>query len=255
MRRPLVCGNWKLHGSVEQASELVAALRACAVDLETIDLAVCPVFVHIPLASRAAQGSPLLIGAQDVSDADAGAFTGEVAASMLAELGCRLVLIGHSERRARHGETDAGVAAKFIAARRAGLTPILCLGETLEQRDAGRGEAVVAAQLDAVLALTGGSGFAGGVIAYEPIWAIGTGRTATPEQAQAIHAALRRRLSEHDNELGESTRIVYGGSVKAANAHRLMAMPDIDGGLVGGASLDAEEFIAIARAAAGGNQE
>lgn len=258
MRRPLVCGNWKLHGSLEGAAGLIDAVLAGTADVAAIDLAICPAFVHIPLACERAAGSHLMVGAQDVSDRDEGAFTGEVAAPMLAELGAGFAIVGHSERRARHGETDAGVAAKFAAARGAGLIPVLCVGESLEQRDAGRALEVVAAQLDAVLGHTGVDGFGEGVIAYEPIWAIGTGRTATPEDAQEVHALLRERLAAHDAQLAERTRIVYGGSVKAANAARLMAMDDIDGGLVGGASLDADEFINIARAAAGavcGNQE
>lgn len=255
MRRPLVCGNWKLHGSLESARTLVDAVLEGTADLESVDVAVCPVFVHLPLACERVSGSRMAVGAQDVSDRDEGAFTGEVAAPMLAELGARLAIVGHSERRARHGETDAGVAAKFAAARQAGLVPILCVGESLEQRDAGRALEVVGAQLDAVLARTGVAGFDGGVIAYEPVWAIGTGRTATPDDAQEVHALLRSRLAAHDEGLAARTRIVYGGSMKAANATRLLAMGDIDGGLVGGASLDADQFISIARAAAGAVHE
>ncbi len=251
MRRPLVCGNWKLHGSLEHAARLIEAVRAGTAGLDGVDIAVCPVFVHLALARERTAGSHLHTGAQDVSDHDEGAFTGEVAAAMVAELGCTLAIVGHSERRARHGETDAGVAAKFGAARRAGLTPILCVGETLEQRDAGRAPEVVSAQLDAVLEHMGPEGFGDGVIAYEPVWAIGTGRTATPEDAQAVHGLLRERLARRDSALAERTRIVYGGSVKAANAERLMTMDDIDGGLVGGAALDADEFTEVARAAAG----
>ncbi len=249
MRRPLVCGNWKLNGSIGRSGQLVDALSRGATGVDGVDIAVCPVFVHLPLACERAAGTALAIGVQDVSDQDHGAFTGEVAAGMAAEFGARLAIVGHSERRARHGETDAGVAAKFMAARAAGLTPILCVGETLAERDAGETLAVVTRQLDAVLEVSGVTGFGDGVIAYEPVWAIGTGRTATPEQAQEVHAALRSRLSVHDTALAEGTRIVYGGSMKGANAVELMAMPDIDGGLIGGASLDADEFLAIARAA------
>lgn len=249
MRRPLVCGNWKLNGSIVKSGQLVDALSSGATAIDGVDLAICPVFVHLPLACERAAGTPLEIGVQDVSDRDEGAFTGEVAAGMAAEFGARIAIVGHSERRARHGETDAGVAAKFMAATGSGLTPILCVGETLAERDAGETLTVVTRQLDAVLAVSGVSGFAGGVIAYEPVWAIGTGRTATPEQAQEVHAALRGRLAAHDAALAEGTRVVYGGSMKAANAGELMAMPDIDGGLIGGASLDADEFLAIARAA------
>jgi triosephosphate isomerase len=249
MRRPLICGNWKLHGSVERATQLVDGVRAGLAGLEGVDVAVCPAFVHLPHACERASGSALAVGAQDVSDSEAGACTGEVAAGMVAELGCRLAIVGHSERRARHGETDATVAAKFRAAERAGLTPILCVGETLAERDAGRTQEVVARQLDTVLEATGPAGFGAGVIAYEPIWAIGTGRTATPDQAQAVHAVLRARDAAFDGALAEQVRIVYGGSVKAANAGELMACADIDGGLIGGASLDVDGFLAIARAA------
>jgi triosephosphate isomerase len=249
MRRPLVCGNWKLNGSIGKTGQLVDALSCGAAGVEGVDIAVCPVFVHLPLACERAAETALAVGVQDVSDQDQGAFTGEVSAGMAAEFGARLAIVGYSERRARHGETDAGVAAKFMAARDAGLTPILCVGETLAERDAGDMLAVVTRQLDAVLEVTGVTGFGDGVIAYEPVWAIGTGRTATPEQAQEVHAALRERLAAHDTALSEGTRIVYGGSMKGANAAELMAMPDIDGGLIGGASLDADEFLAIARAA------
>jgi triosephosphate isomerase len=249
MRRPLVCGNWKLNGSIGYTGQLIESLSRGMSGIDNVDLAVCPVFVHLPLACERAAGTALAIGAQDVSDQDKGAFTGEVSAGMVAEYGARLAIVGHSERRARHGETDRGVAAKFVAARTAGLTPILCVGETLAERDAGETLAVVTRQLDAVLEVTGVTGFGDGVIAYEPVWAIGTGRTATPEQAQEVHAALRERLTAHDRALSEGTRIVYGGSMKGANAAELMAMPDIDGGLIGGASLDADEFLTIARAA------
>ncbi len=249
MRRPLVCGNWKLNGSIRKTGQLVEALVRGMDGIDGVDIAVCPVFVHLPLACDLADGTALGVGVQDVSDRDQGAFTGEVAAGMAAEFGARIAIVGHSERRARHGETDAAVAAKFTAAREAGLTPILCVGETLAERDAGETLTVVTRQLDAVLEVTGVTGFGDGVIAYEPVWAIGTGRTATPEQAQEVHAALRGRLASHDTALAEGTRIVYGGSMKGANAAELMAMPDNDGGLIGGASLDADEFLAIARAA------
>ena len=249
MRRPLVCGNWKLNGSIGDTDQLIESLSRGMSGIDNVDLAVCPVFVHLPLACERSAGTALAIGAQDVSDQEKGAFTGEVSTSMVAEFGARLAIVGHSERRARHGETDRGVAAKFMAARTVGLTPILCVGETLTERDAGETVAVVTRQLDTVLEITGVVGFGDGVIAYEPVWAIGTGWTATPEQAQEVHAALRERLAAHNAALSERTRIVYGGSMKSANAAELMAMPDIDGGLIGGASLDADEFLAIARAA------
>lgn len=249
MRRPLVCGNWKLNGSIGTTGQLVDTLSRAVAGIDDVDVAVCPVFVHLPLVCERAAGTSLAVGVQDVSDREQGAYTGEVAAGMAAEFGARLAIVGHSERRARHGETDAGVAAKFVAAREAGMTPVLCVGETLAERDAGETLTVVTRQLEAVLAVSGVTGFGDGVIAYEPVWAIGTGRMATPEQAQEVHAALRGRLGAHDTAVAEGTRIVYGGSMKGANAAELMAMPDIDGGLIGGASLDADEFLAIARAA------
>ncbi len=249
MRRPLVAGNWKLHGTRSGAAKLAEAVGNGSEAAGAVDIVLCPVFVHVPLVAERVSGSPVRVGAQDVSAEDKGAFTGEVAAAMLAEFACEYVIVGHSERRARHGETDAAVAAKFGAAVGVGLTPIACVGETLEQRDAGDSLAVTCGQLEAVLDAVGVEGFGGGVVAYEPVWAIGTGRTATPEQAQAVHAALRGVLSARDAALGKATRIVYGGSVKAANAADLFAREDIDGALVGGASLDSEEFLSICRAA------
>jgi triosephosphate isomerase len=215
-----------------------------------VDIAVCPTFVHLVGVLEAARDGGIAVGSQDVSEHAEGAYTGEVAAWMLAELGCLHAIVGHSERRAHHGESDPRVAAKCCAAREAGLAPIVCVGESIEQRDEGATLEVVARQLDAVLAETGPELFAGAVVAYEPIWAIGTGRTATPEQAQEVHHALRGVLADAAPDLGARTRILYGGSVKSGNAGSLFAMPDIDGALVGGASLDAEEFLAICDAAA-----
>lgn len=249
MRRPLVAGNWKLHGTRSGAANLAGAVRAGCEAVGPVDIALCPTFVHVPLVADRLAGSPVRVGAQDVSAEEQGAFTGEVAAAMLAEFGCKHVIVGHSERRARHAETDAIVAAKFAAAVDAGLAPIVCVGESLEQRDAGDSLAVTCGQLEAVLDHVGTDGFGGGVIAYEPIWAIGTGRTATPEQAQEMHAALRARLAGRDQALAGTTRIVYGGSVKSANAPELFAQGDVDGALVGGASLDGDEFLSICRAA------
>lgn len=249
MHQPLVAGNWKLHGTRDRVTELADAIVAGLADVEGPEVAVCPTFVHVPLVAERAAGTALAVGAQDVSDQVEGAFTGEVAAPMLAELGCRYVIVGHSERRARHGETDAGVAAKFHAACAAGLRPILCVGETLAQRDAGATLEVVGRQLGAVLA-GAGDGVGDAVIAYEPVWAIGTGRTASPEQAQEVHAALRATLADTDDRLARRVRILYGGSVKAANATELFAMKDIDGALVGGASLDPHGFLEICRSAA-----
>lgn len=249
MRRPLVAGNWKLHGTRVGAANLAEAVRAECDSVGAVDVILCPVAVHLPLVAERLAGSPVRVGAQDVSDQEKGAYTGEVAAGMLAEFSCEYVIVGHSERRARHGEDDARVAAKFAAAVAAGLTPILCVGESLAQRDGGESLDVTCAQLRAVLDAAGMEAFGGAVVAYEPIWAIGTGRTATPEQAQEVHASLRAVLTEANADLGQDVRIVYGGSVKSANAAELFAQSDIDGALVGGASLDSEEFLSICRAA------
>jgi triosephosphate isomerase len=239
-RTRLVAGNWKMHGSRESISGLLDAITA-GVDAAGVECAVCPPYPYLPQVAERLRGTPIAWGAQNVSEHAQGAYTGEVSAAMLVELGCRYVIVGHSERRQLYGETDAQVAAKFAAARKAGLTPILCVGETLAERDAGRTSDVVARQLGAVA-------FAGGVLAYEPVWAIGTGRNATPEQAQEVHAFLRRKLPM---QLRDSTPILYGGSVKPQNAAAIFAMPDVDGGLIGGASLVAADFLAILRAAAG----
>lgn len=228
-----------MHGSRELNRALLAAIVAEAGKVGA-ECAVCPPFPYLQQAGDALRGSPVALAAQNVSEHAQGAYTGEVSAAMLVEFGCRYVIVGHSERRQLYGESDAQVAAKFAAARSAGLVPILCVGETLAEREAGRTEEVVARQLDAVLTKLK---LDGAVLAYEPVWAIGTGRNATPEQAQSVHEFLRRRLPEE-------TRILYGGSVKAQNAASLFAMPDVDGGLIGGASLVAEDFLAILRAAA-----
>ena len=239
-RTRLVAGNWKMHGSRESISGLLDAITAGA-HSAGVECAVCPPYPYLPQVAERLSGTPIAWGAQNVSEHAQGAYTGEVAAAMLAELGCRYAIVGHSERRQLYGETDAQVAAKFAAADKAGLTPILCVGETLAERDAGRTTEVVARQLGAVQ-------FAGGVLAYEPVWAIGTGRNATPEQAQEVHAFLRGRLPA---QLRDATPILYGGSVKPQNAAAIFAMPDVDGGLIGGASLVAADFLAILRAAAG----
>jgi triosephosphate isomerase len=232
MRARLVAGNWKMHGSLAANRALLDAVVA---GVAGVECAVCVPFPYLQQAQERLRGTPIALAAQNLSEHAAGAHTGEVSGAMLAEFGCRYVLVGHSERRQLYGESDAHVAGKFAAARAAGITPILCVGETLAERDAGRTEEVVARQLDAVL---GRGGFGDAVLAYEPVWAIGTGRTATPQQAQAVHAFLRQRLSA-------ATRILYGGSVKPENAAAIFAMPDVDGGLIGGASLVARDFIAI----------
>ncbi|MGH8740923.1 MAG: triose-phosphate isomerase [Burkholderiales bacterium] len=241
-RTRLVAGNWKMHGSRASNGALLDALLQGIDFPKGVQAAVCVPFPYLGQVAERLRGTGIAWGAQNVSEHAQGAYTGEVSAAMLREFECRYVIVGHSERRQLYGEGDAQVAAKFAAARDAGLTPILCVGETLQEREAGRTEQVAARQLDAVLQ-TGD--FAGAVLAYEPVWAIGTGRTATPEQAQEVHAFLRRRVSS-------ATRILYGGSVKAQNAAAIFAMPDVDGGLIGGASLVAAEFVEVVKAAGSG---
>ncbi len=248
MRRPFVAGNWKMNGSKASADALIAELKPAVASLAAVDIAVCPSAVYIAQVVNAVSGSAIAVGGQNLCDqAGPGAFTGEISAAMLLDLGCRYVIVGHSERRALYGEDDALVAAKFVLAHEAGLVPILCLGELLEERQSGATEAVIARQLDAVLALPGGVRALAdnAVIAYEPVWAIGTGLTASPQQAQDVHAFIRQRLQASQAGLGEGVRILYGGSVKADNAGELFAMTDIDGGLIGGASLQANDFAAI----------
>jgi triosephosphate isomerase len=249
-RRRIVAGNWKMHGSRSQNQALLEALLAPETVDESETCLVFPPFVYLADAARQLARTPMGLGAQDVCAEAQGAFTGEVSAAMLADVGCKYVLVGHSERRALYGEDDALVARKFAAALSANLTPVLCVGESLAERDAGITHQVVARQLDAVLAVSGIAGLARGVLAYEPVWAIGTGRTATKEQAQDVHAFIRGRVAGHDASIAAALRILYGGSCKAANAAELFGMPDVDGGLIGGASLKAEEFLAIWSAAA-----
>jgi triosephosphate isomerase (TIM) len=234
-RGRLVAGNWKMHGSRGSIQALLDSLLQGIPKEGKAGCAVCVPFPYLALVAERLRGSPIAWGAQNLSEHAQGAYTGEVSAAMLAEFGCRYVLVGHSERRQLYGETDAQAAAKFAAVKKAGMTPILCVGETLAERDAGQTEAVVARQLAAV-------DFKDAVLAYEPVWAIGTGRNATPEQAQAVHAFLRRKVSS-------DTPILYGGSVKPQNAAAIFAMPDVDGGLIGGASLVAKDFLDIVKAA------
>lgn len=245
MRRLLVAGNWKMNASVTSTDTLLSAL--CAADL-ACDVAVFPPFPYLAQAVSAVSGTPLRVGAQNVAEATAGAFTGEVAASMLADVGCGLALVGHSERRSLYGETDEQVLAKTRQLLAHEMTAVVCVGETLAERKAGREQQVVAEQLALLLQHLSSYDWRNVILAYEPVWAIGTGETATPAQAQAMHAYIRALLTEKDADVGASTRILYGGSVKAANAAELFAQPDIDGGLVGGASLDATEFLAICKA-------
>jgi triosephosphate isomerase (TIM) len=249
MRQKLVAGNWKMHGSRELTQSLVGMLAAEFATDPPCEIAVCPPFTWLAEAARLVADTRIALGAQDVSAHDEGAYTGEVSGAMLAEIGCRYVIVGHSERRSLHAESDELVAAKFQAAQRHGLVPILCVGESLEEREAEATEAVVGRQLGAVVAAAGIEAFTGAVIAYEPIWAIGTGRTATPEQAQAVHAFIRGLLRAENVSIADFVKVLYGGSVKAANAAELFAMPDVDGGLVGGASLEAAGFASICRAA------
>jgi len=234
-RARLVAGNWKMHGSRESNRALLDSLLKGLADPGGVECAVCVPFPYLGQVGERLEGTPLRLGAQNVSEHAQGAYTGEVSAAMLAEFGCRYVIVGHSERRHLYGEGDAQVAAKFAAAEKAGMTPILCVGETLEEREAGKTEAVVARQLGAVR-------FESGVLAYEPVWAIGTGRNATPEQVQEVHGFLRGRVPAQ-------TRILYGGSVKPQNAAAIFAMADVDGGLIGGASLAARDFLDIVKAA------
>ncbi|MFV8819945.1 triose-phosphate isomerase [Haliea sp. E17] len=247
MRRPMVAGNWKMHGSRASVGQLLDELLRSATPPE-VDVAVCPVFVHLSQAISTCQGSALSVGAQDCSTHESGAYTGDVAARMLADLGCEWVILGHSERRAGHTESDGLIAQKLQAAAAAGLKPILCVGETQAEREAGRAGAVVAGQLRG--ALEGRDKPVGLVVAYEPVWAIGTGLTATPEQAQEMHRFIRDELAALDGLDAAATRILYGGSVKPGNAGELFGQPDIDGGLIGGASLVAADFLDIVAAAA-----
>ena len=247
MRKPLVCGNWKMNGSRAGNEALVAGIiKGGDVPAE---LAVCPPFVYLEQVGRLLAGSAIALGAQDGRAEATGAFTGDTAVAMLKDIGVAYVIVGHSERRAMHAETDEDVAGRFVAALDAGIAPIVCVGETLEEREAGATASVVSRQLVAVLDAAGERNLSTAVVAYEPVWAIGTGKTATPEMAQEVHALIRSRLAEHDSAAAEAVRILYGGSMKPGNAAELMAMADVDGGLIGGASLKAEDFLAIGAAA------
>lgn len=248
-RQPLIAGNWKLNGSRASVLELATAVSAGCGSLAA-QVLVCPTSVHLADVLGVVGNSAVHLGAQNCSSAQSGAFTGEVSAQMLAEFGCEYVILGHSERRALFHETSALVADKCKSVQEAGMTPILCVGETLEQREANQLESVIAEQLDAVLNTAGIEAFTNMVVAYEPVWAIGTGKTASPEQAQEVHALIRSRISGHDQSIAESLRILYGGSVKPDNAATLFEQVDIDGGLIGGAALDAQSFLAICAAAA-----
>lgn len=249
-RRPMVAGNWKMHGTRATARVLGGDVGRRHEDAR-VELVLCPPLVHVGVVAEALGQSPVALGAQNLARwTDDGAYTGEVSGAMLADMGCRYVLVGHSERRALLGDEDAVVAEKFAAAQAARLLPILCVGETLEEREAGRSLDVVGAQLRAVIDHCGVAALADAVLAYEPVWAIGTGRTAAAADAQEVHAHLRCLVAEQDAKIAGSLRILYGGSVKPGNAAELFAQADIDGGLIGGASLNAGDFLSIAQAAA-----
>jgi len=249
MRLKLVIGNWKMHGSLAENQALLNALKPALGNMKEAGVAVCAPFPYLAQIQSALAGSAIAWGAQNVSEQAKGAFTGEVSTSMLKDFGCKYVIGGHSERRSIYGESDELVAKKYVAVQAAGLTPVLCVGETLAEREGGITEQVVGRQLDAVIQAAGVESLAKAVVAYEPVWAIGTGKTASPEQAQAVHAFIRNKIAGLNRQVAEGLVIQYGGSVKASNAAELFSQPDIDGGLIGGASLVAEEFIAICKAA------
>ncbi len=251
IRRPLVAGNWKLNGSRTGNGPLVAAILDGLPASADVEVVLCPPFVYLPDVVDATRASSVLVGAQDVATETAGAFTGEVSAPMLRDVGCAYVIIGHSERRAFFGDTDEQVARKVAAALAAGLKAVVCVGETRAEREAGQTLAVVNRQLAAVLGVIPPEDLRQSLIAYEPVWAIGTGLTATPAEAQEVHAEIRATLARRDATMAGAMRLLYGGSVKASNAKDLFAMQDIDGGLIGGASLQAAEFLGICMAAAG----
>ena len=249
MRQVMVAGNWKMNGSSDSVKELISGIKEGMSSVTKAAVVVCPPAVYIPRVSGAADGSEIKVGGQNVCDEDGGAFTGEISADMLKDTGCEYAIVGHSERRALYGETDALVAKRFAAARRNGIIPIFCIGETLEERESGITNDVCARQIDVVIELEGVAALADSVIAYEPVWAIGTGKVATPEQAQEVHAFIRGKIAALDAGVAEGLQILYGGSMNPGNAKDLIGQPDIDGGLIGGASLKAEDFLAICQAA------
>jgi len=249
MRQPMVAGNWKMNGSSSSVKELIAGITAGMSSVNKAEVVVCPPAVYIPRVSGAAESSGVKVGSQNICDQDKGAFTGEISGEMLKDIGCEYAIVGHSERRSLYGESDEQVAARFAAARRNGIKPIFCIGETLEEREQGITNDVCSRQIDAVIALEGVEALADGVIAYEPVWAIGTGKVATPEQAQEVHAFIRGKISALNADVADGLRILYGGSMNPANAVELISQTDIDGGLIGGASLKPEDFLAICRAA------
>ena len=249
MRRGMVVGNWKMNGSLAAIDTLLRDLKAVIADSDGVDVAVCPPFPYLPQVSELLRACNIGYGAQNVALEASGAFTGEVSAAMLKDMGCRYVIVGHSERRALYGETSDIVAQKFVMAQREGLIPIVCVGETLAQREAGQTLAVVSEQLQCVIEAAGVAAFEHAALAYEPVWAIGTGKTASPAQAQEVHRHLRQLVASSSVEVSQQLRILYGGSVKADNAAELFAEADLDGALVGGASLVAQDFAVISKAA------
>lgn len=249
MRRTLIAGNWKMNGSLESINELMKGLTDGISSVTNADMAVCPPAVYLMKVGALIGDSEIAIGSQNICDQESGAFTGELAPSMLKEAGCQYAIIGHSERRALYGESDALIANRFAMSVKSGVTPILCIGETLEERESGITEDVVSKQLDAVIDQEGIAAIANCVIAYEPVWAIGTGKVATPEQAQSVHAYIRSKLAAQDANVAAQVQILYGGSMNAGNASDLLSQEDIDGGLIGGASLKAEDFLTIGKSA------
>jgi len=249
MRQPLIAGNWKMNGSRASIKELLDGIKAGIGEVKSAEVAVCAPYVYLADVQQQLEGTPIAWGGQNLSKEEKGAFTGEISATMLLDFACKYVIVGHSERRSLYGEDDQLVAEKFEVARQAGLKPILCVGETLEEREKNITEDVVARQINAVIDHAGVKALADGVIAYEPVWAIGTGKTATPEQAQEVHAFIRKLIADKDGSVADGLRIQYGGSMNAGNAAELLAKPDIDGGLIGGASLKAEDFLTICKAA------
>lgn len=249
MRRTLIAGNWKMNGSLESITELMKGIKSGLAEVSNADLAVCPPAIYLLRVSGLIDQDNIALGAQNICDHASGAFTGEIAPSMLKEAGCQYAIIGHSERRSLYGESDELVAKRFAMAVESGITPILCIGETLEERESGVTEDIVSRQLDAVIDTQGIEALGKSVIAYEPVWAIGTGKTATPQQAQDVHAYIRNKLSALSADVAEKVQILYGGSMNASNAQELLSQPDIDGGLIGGAALKAADFLAIGKSA------
>ena len=250
VRTPLIAGNWKMNGSTQRTQQLISSLCSGVADDDDRIMLLCPPYPYLHIAAEALKSKAIMLGAQNIAmEPDSGAYTGEVSGLMLKNFGCEYVIVGHSERRALYGETNEVVSNKFIIAQAQGLQPILCVGETLEEREAGQTKAVVRRQIQKVIDSAGSAAFSSAVIAYEPVWAIGTGLTATPDQAQEMHSFIRSLISEQDATIASLVQIIYGGSMKSENAKELLSMDDVDGGLVGGASLNAEEFLAIFQAA------